>query len=393
MGRKPIWNLITLNAASGMATEVLSDNSTSTTAATLIWMVRYPVTNCYQRGTLSYSGPLKVPAFASSPSEPVGEVSDVISVLRSGGTMSVISKLGSNGTLSYRTPVLTIPDPSLVTMATWIPGNLQSLMPLRVHKFNFSVAHVEFYNQFYTEDDTFSSSFVLDPDLTGTEVYLDPCWELQFSVDNTGKVLLGSFEQLAISIRSGAKLLLLLDDGYTQLVVEAEEIRMYEVDSRVTAYSKMGISSNNGITWLRVEVKTNGDWSIDSQDVQGNGTRQFYTDTRQRSFQVTMNVSGEVSGSWAEARTRLQSGQIPRAKLVISSNNHRYLEIESVQLGYQPGEVHLLSYRAPFQDGFLVYYFSMDCYFRADVGLYRSSGVNLIRGSSTFDQVTLFFEE
>ena len=396
----PLWEHLTVDTSGALETFMSNGSSSVSSSNTLTWVVQGVTSECFQRQALSHKGAVRSPALTVVGTEISGEVSDVISVLKNGSTMSMISSLGDKGTFAYPTYALTMIDrptaDGLLSMSTWIPGDGTNYIPLRVHMFDFRSDSSNFFER-YTEHDTSGAGssdqfFEKDPALAKTEVFLDPCWELKLSIDNTGRVLEGSKVKLFLAIQSGARLLLQHINGSQQNLLEAEEIQLFTY-GYLFAKAKMGVPSEGGYKWVQVEVTTLGNWTVGSEPALDPGPRNFYTDTLDRPFKYAKRYGSEINGTWSAARERLQSGLVPRAMVQVSDSETHYLDIEYVNIKYQYWNVELQSYRSPRDGGFLVYQISLYDYWRADVGLYRSYGENIKPEQTSIIGFSLFFQD
>ena len=393
---EPVWMYIKIDS-SGYLEMLLSNTSAATFESnSFTWLVQAVAGGCFQRDVLSHGGAVLSPALTDNGALRTVEVSDAISVLGRASTIRVVSHLGTNGTIAYPSFAIetSVGEESLYSMASWIPGLGGTYMPLRIQEFHFSSesSNSEVCIELNSANGSYLNDFQKDPALTKTEVFLDPCWELQLSVDNTGSILEGSLEKLAAAIRAGARVLFLHNNGSAERSFEAEKIRLYYGGS-LDAYSTMGISQDKGYTWLPVVARSDGRWIAGGKEATDSEPRKFYTDRRERSFRYSQDYYGnELEGTWEEARERLKSGLMPRAMVGINSTYVIYLEIEAVELAFQAPATYFRSNREPRGDGFLVYYFNLYGDIRADVGMYRGYGDEIIPNGS-YDNVTLFFED
>ncbi|KAK3779045.1 hypothetical protein RRG08_016593 [Elysia crispata] len=390
----PMWTLIRVDT-SGVVEEILANGTTAVTPdASLKWIVLERERTCFQPEPLSDGPLLPNPAFSVIDNRHMGMVSDVISVLQIGSTMSMISYNTNPDTLAIAYPchaaALLDSEKTLQGISTWVPGDVDSHMPLRVQNFDFrGDQEFEMYSNLYSENQSFAFDFTVK--LNRTDVFLDPCWELALTVNHGGDVLEGSVQKLLASIQSGSRLLLLLQNYTLEILLEVETVTVFN-NSHVIATSKMGWTEDQGRTWQEVNLASDGSWIVNNVKTFYEGYGQFYTDKTLRPFRYTMRDGFESEGTWIEAWERVNSGLLPRAMVEVG-DQQLYLELETARVASTVWSSYFLSYREPVGGGFSVYVIGMEGYFRADVGLYRSHGANLIPDSSMYDAITLFFEE
>ena len=389
-----MWAHLTVDTSGALETFMSNGSSSVSSSNSLTWMVQGVTSKCFQSQPLSHNDAVRSPALTVDVVWKSGEVSDIMSVLNRGGTMSVVSFMGDTGMFSYPTYALVMYDPStdgLYSKSTWIPGTGTGYIPLRMHEFNFNFdfPYFETFLEFDSGSDITSHIFRADPALTKTEVYLDPCWEFKLSIDPNGYALEGSKEELFSAVRTGARLTFLVEREHRVDAYEAEKIHLND-DNYIMAHSKMDVLSDEGYDWLDGFVTTYGSYYIGPTPVIDSKAIKFFTDTRHRPFKYSVIEGKEVEGTWVETRARLQAGLIPRVEL-FDPGKELYLEVEHVRIGYMPWEVSVQCYRVPEENGFTVYFLQLDGSYRVDVGLYRSHGDNR-EWRDTYG-FTLYFED
>ncbi|GFR90158.1 hypothetical protein ElyMa_006143700 [Elysia marginata] len=393
---QPLWSYVKMDTSGNLEQKASNGTTASFSSNTFTWLVQGVSSECYQQQVLSHNGAVSRPAFSVDGTHRTGQVSDVLSVLSRGSTARVVSHFGTAGSLAYPAYGLTAIDAvdSLSSMSSFIPGNDsgQKHLPLRVQKLNFSSEAPTFdaFLDINTGNGSYDSGFAKDPLLSKTEVFLDPCWELKWSISYDGNDLEGSQTALASALRSGARLLFVLSEGSELSTFEAEQIQLHD-DNYFKAYSKMGVSLDNGYTWQPVSVDSDGYKYVDGVHTTHMGNIAFYTDKHERPFRVKVKDYNVIEGDWDETRTRLKSGLMPRALIETSSKSY-ILDLEYVKVHHHSYNVQLQSYLKPDTDGFLVYFFGLDGDMRADIGLYRAHGVNKIPRYTGTESITLFFE-
>ena len=396
MHDSPLWSLLKFHTA-GYVEEIISNGTEKTIAdVSLSWMVKDRESACVQPEPLSH-GPLVLnPEFSVINNEQQGQVTDLISILQSGSTMRMVSHLDNLGTFAYPTYAMRMYglQSNIHAISTWLPGDIASHMPVRVHNFDFSGdTDFETYSDLHTENLSFAFDFKMDQLLKRTDVFLDPCWDIALAMQQTGEILEGSVEKLTSAIQSGARVLIHHFNGSIDTLVEAEEILIL-ADGYVLATAKMGVTPDHGITWQEVQLSTDGSWVINQVLVVDTGIRTFFTDKALRPYRFTLRNSLETEGSFVGARERIKSGLMPRIMIELSGGEQRYLGLESVRLSQGMQETYCLSYRAStLYNAFKVFVIGMSGYFRADEALYRGTGVNVISETTTYETLTLFFEE
>ncbi|GFS08617.1 hypothetical protein ElyMa_001278600 [Elysia marginata] len=398
MEDKPLWTLVEFDSSGVVDMTISNGTQNQISQVSLSWLVLDREAACFQPEALSHGLPLQNPAFSVTGNAHLNHVSDVISVLQKGSTMSMISYLEETGTRAWAYPTYSVrvtdSENTLQSISTWMPGNAGFLMPLRIQHFDFSGdGNFETYSSLNTTSREFSFDFKVDKRLVKTDVFLDPCWELALSIDYTGKWLGGSTDKLLSAIQSGSRLLIVHNDGSVETVAEAEATRVFD-DGYMVATSKMGVTSDEGVTWQEVTLAIDGSWWFTSTiepPASDTGTRHFYMDKTERPFRYRAFEGSVDEGTWAEARERIKSGLIPRVMIQVSGET-LLLDVECVGLAYNDWETYFMSYRQPVEGGFAVYVISMDGNFRADLGVYRSHGEQLVADSTMYDSITLFFE-
>ncbi|GFS08628.1 hypothetical protein ElyMa_001279000 [Elysia marginata] len=392
LSNTPLWEYVKMDTSGNLETKLSNGTSASYSSNSFTWLVQGMSSECFQQEALSHNGAVSKPAFSVHGAQRTGQVSDIIAVLSRGSTARVVSHFGTAGSLAYPAYSLSATDTIdfLSSMSTWIPGEETDFyLPLRIHKLNFSskASTFETFLDMDTADGGYYEDFAKNTYLTKTEVFLDPCWELKWSVDDQVNTLQGSRESLVSALRSGARLLMV----FQQSVFEAEMIELYD-DGYFDAYSKMGVAQNAGYTWVKVVANAFGTWQVGNDRDDTPGPRDFYTDKRERPFRLKIESGSVVEGDWAEARKRLKSGLLPRAIVKISSVKSYILEVEAVALNHEYSNTYMQSYRVPDGDGFKVYLFGLDQYMRVDIGSYRGNGAN-VKPPWTVNSITLLFED